>query len=112
MSKHDPRVTLRQMRDHAREALEMARGRARRHLDADRTFCLALVRLLEVLGEAASRVPIDIRARLATIPWAQVIGMRNRLIHTYDEVDLDVVWRVATDDLEPLVSALDRELER
>jgi len=60
------------MLDHAREAVEMARGRKRSDLESDRQFNLALVRLLEIIGEAANRVPEEERARITDIPWPQI----------------------------------------
>jgi uncharacterized protein with HEPN domain len=108
MSRHDVYVTLRQMRDHGREALDMARGRTRSDLDSDRMRALALVRLLEVIGEAAVRVRAEDQARFSGIPWPQIIGLRNRLIHGYDEVDLDIVWRILSAELPGLVNELNR----
>ncbi len=107
MSRRDPLIALRQMRDHAREAIELVRNRPRRELDADRVFGLALVRLLEIVGEAAARVGEQQRERWPSIPWKPIVGLRNRLIHGYDEVDFDVVWSVVVTDLPALV----RELE-
>jgi len=57
----------------------MATGRKRADLDSDRQFSLALVRLLEIIGEAANRVPDDQRARIPDVPWAQIVGLRNRM---------------------------------
>jgi uncharacterized protein with HEPN domain len=95
------------MRDHAREATEMVEGRTRANLDSDRMLNLELVRLLEILGEAANRVPAEIRSRFTQIPWPQLIGLRNRLIHGYDQVDLDIVWQIVARDLPPLVAELE-----
>jgi len=106
MSRRDPLVALRQMRDHALEAMNLAVGKSRADLGASRILSLAIVRLLEILGEAAGRVPEDVRQAHATIPWSQIIGMRNRLIHGYDQVDLDIVWAVITSDLPALVAQL------
>jgi uncharacterized protein with HEPN domain len=66
-----------------------------------------VVRLLEIIGEAASRVPIDGRSRYPDIPWPQIIGMRNRLIHGYNSVDFDILWQTAREDLPPLIAALE-----
>lgn len=110
MTLHDPRVLLAQMRDHAGEAVTMARGRRREDMDRDRMLSLALVRLLEIVGEAAGRAPLDVRARHPTVPWQQVIGLRNRLIHGYDSVDHDILWQILQVDLPALVAELDRIL--
>jgi uncharacterized protein with HEPN domain len=95
------------MRDYAREATDMVQGRTRASLDSDRMLNLALVRLLEILGEAANRVPSEVRSRFAQIPWPQLISLRNRLIHGYDQVDLDIVWQIVARDLPSLLIELE-----
>jgi uncharacterized protein with HEPN domain len=94
------------MLDHAREAVEMVRGRSRADLDADRQFNLSMVRLMEVVGEAATRVPEEFRSRYPEVPWRQAAGMRNRLIHGYDAVDFDILWAIVQQDLPPLIAQL------
>ena len=106
MSRHDPSVSLRQMRDHAHEVAELVRGRTRSDLDADRLLALAVVRLLEIVGEAAARVPAEERARRPGVPWSSIVGLRNRLIHGYDDVDHDIVWAIVTTDIPLLVAQL------
>ena len=110
MPRHDPRVCLRQMRDHAAEAIELVRGRRREEIERERVLNLALVRLVEVVGESGRRVPKEDRRRYPGVPWAELIGMRDRLIHGYDQVDLAVLWGVLTEDLPALVVELDRIL--
>jgi uncharacterized protein with HEPN domain len=87
------------MLDYAQKAVALSRGRKRKDLEDDLTFNLALTRLIEVIGEAANRVPEDYQESHPEIPWAQIIGMRNRLIHGYDEVDLNFLWSVVQNDL-------------
>ncbi len=70
-------------------------------------FSLALVRCLEVLGEAASKVSEEVRSRLPGIPFSRMVSTRNRLIHAYFDVDLDVVWKTVTENLPPLVDGLE-----
>ena len=88
----------------------MAQGRTRADLDSDRQFNLALVRLLEIVGEAANRVPIDQRTRFPQVPWLLIVGLRNRLIHGYDEVDFDVLWQIVSNDLAALIKVLEAAL--
>lgn len=107
MTQHDPTLRLRHMLDHAREAVEMVRAKARSDLDRDRKLELSLVRLVEVVGEAASRLSREEQARFPSIPWQQVVGMRHRLIHGYDTVDLQVLWDTVCVDLPPLIAALE-----
>ena len=71
---------------------------------------LALVRLLEVVGEAAGRVSPATCSLYPDIAWSKVVGLRNRLIHGYDDVDFDVLWAILRDDLEPLIAELERIL--
>ena len=107
MSRHDPMVRVRHMLDHAREAVEMVRGKTRADLDANRQLNLALVRLVEVIGEAAARIPDDFRARYPQVPWRQIVGMRHRMIHDYDVIDFDILWAVLRQDLPPLIEQLE-----
>jgi uncharacterized protein with HEPN domain len=98
------------MLDHAKEAVAMASGRTRGDLDTDRQLNLSLVRLLEIVGEAAGRVRAEERARNPAIPWPEIIGLRNRLIHGYDSVDFDVLWQIVSSDLPALIAALEISL--
>ena len=98
------------MLGYATEALDMVRGRDRSDLEQDRQFSLAVVRLLEIVGEAASRVTPESRAAYDSIPWADIVGLRNRLIHGYDSVDPDILWDVLTEDLPALVQQLRKAL--
>lgn len=107
MSRHDDTVSLRQMLEYAQEALDMIEGRVRADLDADRMLNLAMTRLIEIVGEAAGRVTPETRQRHEEIPWAEIVGLRNRLIHGYDAVDLDILWQVIQADLPPLISQLE-----
>jgi uncharacterized protein with HEPN domain len=91
MARRDPMVSVRQMLDHAMESVEMARGRTCADLDTDRMLNLSLVRLVEVVGEAASRVPEEFRAQHPGVPWRETVEMRNRLIHGYDTVNFDIL---------------------
>jgi uncharacterized protein with HEPN domain len=110
MTRHDPTVRLRHMLDHAREAAEMVRGRSRQDADSDRQLNLALVRLLEVIGEAAARVPPEIRDRYPRIPWRDIADLRNRLIHGYDTVNFDILWSIVQEDLPRMVAELEKTL--
>ena len=110
MPDHDPLIPLQHMMDCAGEAVELTRGKKRKDLDDDRLLNLSLVRLLEIIGEAANRVPEDERLKYQAIPWQQIIGLRNRLIHGYDSVDMMIVWQIVTSDLPPLVRELKRIL--
>jgi len=106
MPRDRDRVRLLHMLEHAREAVQLVEGRERMSLDEDRVLSLALVRLLEIVGEAAAGVSAEARDTHPAIPWAEIVGLRNRLIHGYDSVDLDVVWNIVKGDLPALVRHL------
>lgn len=110
MSEHDDRLPMHQMLEHAREAVDMARGRARLELETNRMLQLALVHLLLIVGEAATRVSPAGRLRHPDIPWSKAIATRHRVVHGYDQVNYDVVWDTITIDFPPLVAALERAL--
>jgi uncharacterized protein with HEPN domain len=99
------------MLEHAREAVLMIEGKERSDLRSERMLELSLIRLIEVVGEAAARVSPNSQTTYSYIPWPQVIGMRNRLIHGYDQVDLDVLWDTIEDDFPPLIAELEKILE-
>ena len=108
MSRHDDTVRLRHMLDHAREAAAVSHGRSRDDLDSDRMLNLALVRLMEIIGEAASRVSEESRRRHSSIAWSQIVSLRNRLIHGYDSVDMDILWQILQEDIPLLIAELER----
>ena len=108
MSKIDNLSRLLHMRDAAIEAIDFVSGRRRDELNTNRMLTLALVKDIEIIGEAASRISAECRARYPQLPWVQIIGMRNRLTHAYFEVNLDIVWQVVTNDLPTLVMELEQ----
>ena len=100
-------IRLRHMLDAAREALSFIAERSSEDLSRDRMLVLALVKEIEIIGEAASRISDESRKALPRIPWPKIIAMRNRLIHAYADVDLSIVW----DTLTGALPELQRELE-
>lgn len=110
MSQHDDQLPMHQMLEHAREALALIRGLTRDDLHANRLLQLGLVKLIEIVGEAARRVSPETQARYTQIPWRKAITTRDRLTHGYDVIDYDVVWDTIADDFPALVTALERAL--
>lgn len=102
----DDTIRLRHMLDAAQEAIEFAQGHTRAHLDGDRKLVLALVKDIEIIGEAAYQVSPTTRRQLPGIPWDDIIGMRHRLVHAYFDINLDILWRTVQDDLPPLLVKL------
>jgi uncharacterized protein with HEPN domain len=92
MSKHDPKVTLKQIAEYARHAQELCAGRSLEALKADWRQAFAFERVMEVLGEAVKRLPDDLRQRYPAVPWHLVAGMRDRITHGYDSVDYLTPW--------------------
>ena len=110
MSMRDDRTSMKDMLDHAREAVELLGNAGREDLGRDRVRQLALTRLVEIIGEAANRVSEEAQRNEPEIPWLQIIGMRNRLIHGYDVIDYDLLWDTIANDLPPLIAALQNAL--
>jgi uncharacterized protein with HEPN domain len=104
----DDSVRIRHILDAAREAIGFSQGRSRPDLDSDRQLNLSLVRLLEIVGEAARGISPEFRNSHPDLPWKSMVGMRDRLIHAYFDVNLDVVWETVTEDLPPLISQLEK----
>lgn len=100
------------MRDSAQEALAFIQGRTRKDLDRNRMLTLALVKCVEIIGEAANQVSKATQERYPDVPWRALIAMRHRTVHGYIDVDYDIVWRVATDDLPGLLEHLDPVISR
>ena len=103
-------IRLRHMLDAARQAVEFTRGRSRADLDRDSMLVLALVKLVEIVGEAASQVSDLGRANVPNLPWAEIVGMRPRLVHAYSDINLDILWQTIRQDLPPLIAALEELL--
>ena len=95
------------MLDAAQKAVLFARGNTRVDLDKNEVLALALVRLLEIVGEAAKYIPDSIKSTHPEVPWREIAATRNRLIHGYFSVDLDIVWAIIENDLPPLIMQLE-----
>ena len=100
--RRDDLIRIRHMVDSAREAMSFAKNKTRRDLDSDRMLVLSTLKSVEIIGEAASKVSKETRDDHPEIPWASIVGMRNRLIHAYFDIDLDRVWDTIIDDLPAL----------
>ncbi len=111
MSKIDDLTRLRHIRDAITEALSFIENRTRNDLDNDRMLSLALVRLIEITGEAANNISDANQLKYYQIPWRQIIGMRNRIVHAYFDVDLEIVWQVITQDFPPLLLEVQKAIQ-
>ncbi len=106
--RQDDVIRLRHMLDAAQEATPFARGKKREDLDHERMLVLSVVKDIEIIGEAATKVSERCRQEHPEIPWKQIVTMRNRLIHGYFDIDLDIVWKTVTEELPPLILHLQR----
>ena len=102
-------VRLRHMRDAANDAMAFVKGKARADLESDRLLVLGLMKAIEIIGEAASRISDETCAQIPDVPWPDVIGMRNRLIHGYYDINLNILWRTL-EDLPFLIYHIERAL--
>ena len=91
----------------ARDARLFVSGLTRRQFDASRLHQNAVVKALEIIGEAAGRISEEARKAHPEIPWGEIIGMRNRLVHGYFEVDWEKVWDTVRHDLPPLIAMIE-----
>lgn len=91
---------------HAREAHELVRSLTRADFAKDRVLRLAVTHLLQIVGEAASRVSPETRARIEALPWVAMIGMRHHVVHGYGGVDDELIWIAAKERAVELIAAL------
>lgn len=92
---------------------EFTKGMTVEDFVKDRKTIKAVVRSLEVIGEAVNKIPHHIRAKYPEISWQEIVGMRNKIIHEYFGIDLDIVWQSIEEDLVPLektVKKMSRDL--
>jgi uncharacterized protein with HEPN domain len=100
-------IRLRHMLEAAQIARSLSEGESRASLETDLKLQLALTRTIEIIGEAVANVSDETRTAYPSVPWKNMVGMRNILIHKYFNVDLDTLWSTVTNDLEPLIKTLE-----
>lgn len=99
-------IRLRHMLEAAREAVTAVTNRSREHLARDRFLMHAVVRCIEIVGEAAANVSDSTKERLPQIPWKQIVAMRNHLAHGCFTINLDIVWKTVSVELPGLINSL------
>ena len=109
MSETD-RERLTHMLDASREAVSFLDGRVCDGFGKDRVTLLAVIKAIEIVGEAARNVSAEQRSKMAEIPWSKVVGMRNQLSHGYFDWNLDVIWGTVHEDLPLLIPQLENAL--
>lgn len=102
----EDRIRVRHMLDAIESARRFTERRQREDLDTDEMLLFAVIRAIEILGEAAGKVGEDVRSRSPSIPWSAIVAMRNRLIHGYFDIDTEVVWNTVSTELPRIEPAL------
>lgn len=108
MTKRNPLATLDQMRSFAIEASTLATQGNRERLDNDLGYRRHAERIAELIGESATRLPESLKEKWPAVPWKQIIGLRNWLIHGYDGIDTEILWDVLTLRAAELIKQLDQ----
>ncbi len=103
--KPDDAIRIRHMVEAGESALHFVAGRRREDLDSDEMLRFALVQAVQIVGEAATKVSAQTRAANPSIPWAEIVQMRNRLVHAYFDIDHTILWKTATEEIPDLLSA-------
>lgn len=99
-------IRVRHMLDSSLEALSFIEDKTFEELGRDRMLVLSLIKEIEIIGEAASKVSVNFQKRHPDIPWLAIVATRNRLIHGYFDIDLDIVWQTVKKDLPSLIKEL------
>lgn len=100
-------IRLLHMRDAAREVLAFIDGENRKSLDSDRKLVRALMMSIAIIGEAAAHLSEEVQQQMPQIPWPDVMGMRNRLVHGYFAVNMDRLWDTSTESVPELLAAIE-----
>ena len=108
----DDVIRLRHMAEAAESALRFCQGRTRADVDTDDMLRFALTRAVEIVGEAANKVSIETRTQIPGIAWPAIVGMRNRLVHAYFDVDSGILWTTVGERLPSLLRELNLALSK
>ncbi|MBN1291190.1 MAG: DUF86 domain-containing protein [Candidatus Latescibacteria bacterium] len=104
----DDMLRIRHIFDAAEKVRNFIQNKSRENLNSDDMLLFALVRAIEIIGEAARYISDDFKNNHPEIPWLDIMGMRNRLIHGYFDLDLDVVWKTSTRNIPALIEQLEK----
>ena len=105
--RRDDKIRLRHMLDSGRDAIFFAVDRTRKDLDSDRQLVMAIIKCIEIIGEAAGKISPETQIEIPDLPWRDMVNMRHRLVHSYYDINLDIVWSTIQKDLPALVEALE-----
>ena len=104
----DDQVKIKHMLDAANECLSFVKGKSRNELTTNKILVYALVKVIEIIGEAASKISKDFQDKHPEIPWQDIVAMRNHLIHVYFDIDLDILWDTVNKDIPRLIIMLQK----
>ena len=104
----DDEIPIKHILEAAEKSVDFLSDQTREKFEADEKLSLSTIRLLEIVGEAANQVSEKYMKTHPEIPWRNMVSLRNRLIHGYFDVDLDIVWNTVKNDLPPLIEQLKR----
>jgi uncharacterized protein with HEPN domain len=110
MSRHDDFVLLGHMVEHGKEALELMGTQTRQEFAGNRLLFLAISRLIGIVGEAAAKTSPGMRTKLPGLPWPEIVGFRNRLVHGYADLNVGILWDTVKCDFPPMIEILERFL--
>ncbi len=111
MKRPNNRVRLAHMLEASKKAVHLIAEKKQKEFLKDETLVLAVTRLIEILGEAANGVSADFQSKHSSIPWRQIVGARNHLIHGYFDVDLGILWQILSTDLPILIDQLEKIID-
>lgn len=101
-------IRLYHIRDAAKEVLMFAAQTSKELLPVNRHYLLAIVKSLEMIGEAAGKVSPEVQKLGPQIPWRSMIGMRNRLIHSYFDINLEILWQTVENDVPTVLEQVEK----
>lgn len=104
-------VRIHHMLDATREILVFSNDKIRHDLDTDRMLFHSIIHLLEIIGEAAFGVSSEFKEKYPQIRWKNIVGMRNRLIHGYYDINKNIVWKTIREDIPSLNADLEKIVE-
>lgn len=111
MSKRSSELLIDDMLEAIQKIEEFTSGYSKEQFLNDSKTVDAVVRNLEIIGEAATRMPETIRAGFVDIEWAKIVGLRHRVVHEYFGIDLEIIWSILKNDLPPFKTALGKKVK-
>lgn len=108
----DDATRLYHILDSAQKAVSFTHGKSRHDINRDEVLALALVRLLEIIGEASAGITEGLKTKYPEIPWREMSSTRNRLIHGYFDINYELVWKTVTGELPPLIAQMQKLIDK